>query len=406
MTTRQALIDDIIRFRLGKWSNTSAVSDFAEVHEFIKNDRLTSAIAVYDAGRRRVLPLNEYDQRLIREEDLWSLRHLKWGSDNRIANFCSYLDSMNMTGTFVMSLTDGAYWSFNQRSDTAGYPIIQFARDRDDSGAVLFPLDHKYMGVGSVNLPLTIDEIDIPFDRKKDMAVWRGRLSGTTRRNGGTSYAEKLIPSLLAARTEEEFSAIIQKNLHHKRILLCERFSNDPDFDVAITGPGAFYYDESLPCMQWPSARRLLGPRKSVREQLEYRYILCVAGNDFPSGLYWALASNSVVLMPDPVWRTPLDFGLEAWTHFVPVAEDFSDLRQKLEWCRSHRTEVQEIVQRAKAYCRTLCDVELRDVTDRAVVGFYESLVRRTPRPKPISFASDAYLSEVRMHVPPDARES
>ena len=254
------------------------------------------------------------------------------------------------------------------------------------------------MGIGSVNLPTSVDDIDMPYNQKKDAAVWRGRLSGTIRRNGGTSYAEKIIPSLLKAKTEEEFREVMKNNMHYSRILLCHLYGKNLEIDVGITGPGDFYYDENLACMQWPYAQRFLAPRKSIRDQLGYRYIICIAGNDFPSGLYWALCSNSIVLMPEPTWQTPLDFGLQSWKHFIPIAEDFSDLLSKIYWCRSNRAEVLEVNERAKAFCKTLHDPALRDAADQAVVSRYEGLARRTPKPKPISFALDKYLSEVRMY--------
>ena len=127
MNTKTSLLEEIVEFRMGRWTKESNTTEFSEVYNFIKNDKLTAAVIAYNAGQRRILPLNGYHERLVREDDFWAVKELKWGSDNRVANFCSYLDSMNMSGNFVMSLTDAAYWSFNERKGALGYPIIQFA---------------------------------------------------------------------------------------------------------------------------------------------------------------------------------------------------------------------------------------------------------------------------------------
>lgn len=399
MSDRRKLIDSIVSFRMGHWHEHGDIADIDDVVDHVRKDRAMGTVALYDASKRHLHDLNGYGNRIVRELDYWSMVYKQWGSDMRVANFCTYLDNVNATGKFVMAFTDAAYWTFNEAPGTPGYPVIQFARHRDDHKAVLFPLDFKYMGAGSANLPLDVSDLDMPFDQKKDAAIWRGRLSGTIRVYGRTVHAERLAKSFLAAGSDEEFERIVVRNLHYNRLRLCHLYHGTPDIDVGITGPGDLTLDEGRAYFEWPSARRILGSRKTIREQLGHRYIICMPGNDFPSGLYWALASNSAVLMPEPLWLTPLDFGLRAWEHYVPIAEDLSDIPAMMEWCRANPQAVQEMISRAKSYCRILCDVEIRDEADRIVIDRYVEIVRAR-RPKPISYASDRFLSQDRMVGP------
>lgn len=74
------------------------------------------------------------------------------------------------------------------------------------------------------------------------------------------------------------------------------------DFDdPAPGGPPPFGVPSPPPAVPAaPSPERFLKPSLSIRQQLGYRYLVSVEGNDVASGLKWMLASNSTVLMPPP----------------------------------------------------------------------------------------------------------
>jgi hypothetical protein len=204
------------------------------------------------------------------------------------------------------------------------------------------------------------------------------------------------VPQLLNATSEEEFKNIIEPHLQNPRIALCHNFHNHSDIDVAIVDPAGLNKDQRPPCSQWPYAKRFIGNKLTIQEQLGYKYIICLPGNDYPSGLYWALVSNSVVLMPEPEWYTALDFDLTAWKHYIPLSQDLSDLPYIINWCRENKEGVRDINNNAKEYCSILCDKELRDEADLIVMKHYETLIRPTPKPKNISFAVDKNLSRIR----------
>ena len=88
-----------------------------------------------------------------------------------------------------------------------------------------------------------------------------------------------------------------------------------------------------------------------LKDLLHYKMLISVEGNDVASGLKWNLFSNSVVLMAPPTKMTyALENLLEQWVHYVPLASDFSDLEEKVDWVLSHEQEAQRIAQRSRQF--------------------------------------------------------
>jgi len=75
-------------------------------------------------------------------------------------------------------------------------------------------------------------------------------------------------------------------------------------------------------------------PAMTIDEQLKFKYLICLEGNDVATSLKWSLLSNSVVIMSKPIIEGWLMEGLlQPYVHYVPLKEDFSDLDEILEWC-------------------------------------------------------------------------
>ena len=62
----------------------------------------------------------------------------------------------------------------------------------------------------------------------------------------------------------------------------------------------------------------------------------------------WKLMSGSVMLATDSPWETLFTRLFDPWHHYVPVANDFSDLEARLQWCRDHDDDCRRIAQRAR----------------------------------------------------------
>ena len=114
--------------------------------------------------------------------------------------------------------------------------------------------------------------------------------------------------------------------------------------------PYARRYLQELVAAQQLAVDVHLGGSVSRRAQTAYRLILDVDGAVRTWDAWaWKLRSGSVVLSQDSIWETFFSRQFAAWEHFVPVASDFSDLREKLDWCLANERECRAIACRAAA---------------------------------------------------------
>jgi hypothetical protein len=98
-------------------------------------------------------------------------------------------------------------------------------------------------------------------------------------------------------------------------------------------------------------------PFLSISQQLRYRYIVSIEGNDVATNLKWILNSNSLCLTPLPTYETWFaEKQLEANVHYVPLDPDFADITDKVRYFEKHPAEAQRIIAAANAYCRQFFD--------------------------------------------------
>lgn len=91
--------------------------------------------------------------------------------------------------------------------------------------------------------------------------------------------------------------------------------------------------------------------------QLGYRYIVDVDGYVRTWDAWaWKMMSGSTVLSVESPWASFFSRQFSAWEHYVPVANDCSDLAAKLDWCRDHDNECEAIAERARARARVVYD--------------------------------------------------
>ncbi|WP_240455656.1 glycosyl transferase family 90 [Halomonas faecis] len=89
----------------------------------------------------------------------------------------------------------------------------------------------------------------------------------------------------------------------------------------------------------------------SVPEQLNYKFILSIEGNDVATNLKWAMASNSLCFMTRPKFETWFMEGtLIPAYHYVELKDDYSDLEEKIHYYTHHPDEAKAIVRNANRY--------------------------------------------------------
>ena len=144
---------------------------------------------------------------------------------------------------------------------------------------------------------------DTPFLEKRNAAVWRGKCSSK--------------PARL------EFVA---------------RYAAAPDCNIG---------DSSKKSAGTPGYKGYL----SIRDQLMYKFIISIEGNDVASNLKWIMSSNSLCLMPRPRYETWFCEGrLVPDHHYVLLKDDVSDLEEKMEYYTANGREALEIIENANRY--------------------------------------------------------
>jgi hypothetical protein len=89
----------------------------------------------------------------------------------------------------------------------------------------------------------------------------------------------------------------------------------------------------------------------TIEEHLDYKFILCLEGNDVATNLKWVMSSNSLPVMPRPKFETwYMEGTLIPNHHYVEIKSDYSDLEERLNFYISHPEEAERIIQNAHAY--------------------------------------------------------
>eukprot|EP00594_Rhizosolenia_setigera_P009335 CAMPEP_0178964752 /NCGR_PEP_ID=MMETSP0789-20121207/15863_1 /TAXON_ID=3005 /ORGANISM="Rhizosolenia setigera, Strain CCMP 1694" /LENGTH=360 /DNA_ID=CAMNT_0020649585 /DNA_START=262 /DNA_END=1344 /DNA_ORIENTATION=+ len=167
--------------------------------------------------------------------------------------------------------------------------------------------------------------LGIPWEEKDSRLVWRGSPTGTNKRMGKFKKG----PRVQAVTT----------NFHY----------DEKDIDVAFD-KGSKSYPQFTKC------------KLSMRQQLRYKYILSIEGNDISSGLKWQLASNSVVFMAKPtVVSYAMEHMLVPFLHYIPLNDDYSNLMEMVEWARANDEKCRWISQQATEYMNRLYGTEQAD---------------------------------------------
>jgi hypothetical protein len=143
-----------------------------------------------------------------------------------------------------------------------------------------------------------------------------------------------------------------------KRIALLRRCFDHPLCDVGTpTGsPGG----------------ALFKPYLSAADQMRFRYVISIEGNDVATNLKWILASNSLCLMPAPCYETWFMEGrLEAGKHYVPLRDDFEDLEEKILHYESNIGEAEQIIRNANSFAAQFRDAARERLVSLLVMHKY-----------------------------------
>lgn len=152
--------------------------------------------------------------------------------------------------------------------------------------------------------------------------------------------------------------AIYQKH----RVRFYEKYFNHPLCDLGHVGG-------KISHLEWNKG---LLP---ISKHLEYKFILCLEGNDVASNLKWVMSSNSIAVMPKPKYETWFMEGkLKADYHYIAIKDDYSDLEEKLQYYIHNTGEALEIIKNAHAFVNQFKDPDREDLCALLVLKKYFEL--------------------------------
>jgi hypothetical protein len=233
----------------------------------------------------------------------------------------------------ICANSDGFVGEENWPSLEERAPILSPASMDFMKGVVSF-IDHtispKEWGLKQWGFFSMIERIDCPWEEKIDLAYWRG-----------------VISDCLDVHMRDWLT--VQKWGTTPRTQLCDYALLHPDIvDAKHTGwSGERGSCPELDAAHPPSAWTPYPP------QLRYKYLICVDGNTttYP-GYQWRLFSKSVVIKNKSSKYSWFYRGLKPWVHYVPAAEDFSDLKEVVAWCRQNDARCKQIAENATAFIK------------------------------------------------------
>lgn len=225
------------------------------------------------------------------------------------------------------SATDNLQSVISNECVTNPRTALQTAHEQQDE--ILQPIVWKLATHRHFKHLPDVNKYDTPWNLKKDMAIFRGQLTGALEH-----FDKKISP---------------QENCNNMlRCHLVQRHGNSTLVDAKLTTTR-----NRLPNVL--GGVELVGPKVPIRYMMEYKGLVMLEGNDVASGLKWALLSQSVVLMSKPRHTSwAMEERLQPWVHYVPLNDQATDVEEKMQWIIDHDEEAQRIAQRASLWMEDL----------------------------------------------------
>jgi hypothetical protein len=228
-----------------------------------------------------------------------------------------------------------------------------YGANRPQSGPNKFPSIIWQLKAGRHFGPLKlVERNDIPWEQKLNQAVFRGGPNGI------------ISDSFRRAETERD------RCLAMARCRLILLSGNSTLLDTRMKR-----IDKRVGMNSTIDGVELVGKELSMKDQLRYKAIIMIQGNDVATGLKWALMSNSVLMIPPPTVTTwAMEELLEPWVHYIPLDASLGDAEEKMQWVVDHDREAQEIAHRGGLWMKDMVFHPDAAKDDQAV---YKEILRR-----------------------------
>ena len=168
--------------------------------------------------------------------------------------------------------------------------------------------------------------------------------------------------------SQKENRSIFRGKIRHSRLRykFMEMYFGSKICDCGVVGK-----NEGFP-KEW------ITPKKTIKEHLNYKFIISLEGNDVASNLKWVMSSNSIAVMTRPTCETWFMEGkLIPNYHYILIKDDLSDLEEKLNYYISHPQEAEDIITHAHEYVKQFLDNDREELIQILVANKYFNLTKQ-----------------------------
>ncbi|PZO65313.1 MAG: hypothetical protein DI498_09770 [Paracoccus denitrificans] len=352
----QALVDELLPFCLGVMRHgTEGVADpgrsFSDIYAYHDG-----AGGVFGrSGMRAEIDFDPlHDQFVARPVG---------GKIDRTEAVLNQLHTLGRLTPVQIDMADARHFGAAGRPQTQ-YPTLTYNRREGAVNVVLWPLPGFHeIGTPAFALPYNPDSVS--FDEKEDRVMWRGNLSGVSRRPGGANGPGAIrLAGIIGdeQRSPLERAAAARAMRTIPRLAVLERYGARTDMDLGLVMSLAIKRAGEMP--QLDAAIR---PRLSIRQMLSCRWQLCLAGYDVGTNFVWAANSNSVVLKEEAGWEVYFSALFRPWEHYVPLAPAAADLEERLDWARANPALTAQMSAESRHQVHRLADYPTQRALMRAI---------------------------------------
>lgn len=210
------------------------------------------------------------------------------------------------------------------KTNTSQLILFTKARNIQNKNSILLKLNTaRHFGVNP-------KKVDLDWNNKKDTPIWRGASTGYNKER-----------ELFVEQYHEKYNIGFSHLVQNKNI-----------DDKYIKG------------------------KVSIEEQLKYKFIISLEGNDVASNLKWILASNSVPIMKKPTKETwAMEGLLEPFVHYLPLDDDLSNLDTILDWANNNNDTCENIAFNGKVFMSQFSNPDTELEIQRQLILHYKMFI-------------------------------
>lgn len=305
------------------------------IHQYLGSEKLEPIVIKYNS-----LPTEGRPLRYCYQDYL--------GKSFPLDKKTTYYQDMTRSLHYIPSLYRTTFL-FYPHDRVEGFSVPTFVKSRpiyDYQQSILFNMNYLRHFADTYK----VDDLDIPYEEKNDILIWRGADTGYGFGNN--------IPYRPVSR-----QTLVEKYSQ----------SSNPKIDVGLSSVSV----NNKNIQHNNEYQQYVKPKRKLKDLLEYKFILSVEGNDVATNLKWILYSNSVAFCPPfTINSWILEENLKPYEHYIPIHYDFHDLSEKIEWAIHHPEQCKTISKQARNYMLQFMDMKKENLIMDTILKEYAKNVK------------------------------